>query len=62
MPNVFINTPIYLISFALSSILVSHITSPKEGDFNISISGFFQARLHLCLMGQSLMPVTKEKN
>jgi hypothetical protein len=70
VPNVFPNvfghnvsnsTSIYPISFALSSILVTYIISQKEGDYNISISGLSRAGLQLCFMGQSLMPITKEK-
>jgi hypothetical protein len=59
--NVFNNTSIYPISFALSSIFATYISTQKEGDYNISIS-ISKARLQLCLIGQSLMLITKEKN
>ncbi len=52
---------LHLISFALIFILVTFISSPKGGHYNISILGPYKALLNFFGMDKSTLPIGKER-
>ncbi len=58
VPN---STLLHLISFALSFILVTFISSPKGGHYDISILGPYKVLLNVFVMDKSTLPIGKGK-